>query len=37
MSKLTEIKDNALDLLESLPHIIWYVSCFVLGLIVGGW
>jgi hypothetical protein len=37
MSKFHEIKDNALDLLESLPNIIWYVGCFVLGLIVGGW
>jgi hypothetical protein len=37
MSKLTEIKDNALDLLESLPNIIWYVGMFVFGLIVGGW
>ena len=37
MSKLTEIKDNALDLLEALPNIIWYVGMFVFGLIVGGW
>ena len=37
MSKLTEMKDKVLDLMESIPNIVWYVGMFVLGLIVGGW
>ena len=37
MKKLTEVKDDLLDLLESLPHIIWYVGCFIVGFIVGAW
>ena len=35
--KFDEIKDNALDLLEALPNIIWYAGFFILGLVVGSW
>ena len=35
--KFDEIKDNALDLLEALPNIIWYAGWFVIGFVVGSW
>ena len=35
--KFDEIKDNALDLLEALPNIIWYAGFFILGFVVGSW
>jgi hypothetical protein len=30
-------KGLALDLLESLPRIIWYFGWFVIGYVVGAW
>ena len=35
--KFDEIKDNALDLLEALPNIIWYAGFFILGFVIGSW
>ena len=35
--KFDEIKDNALDLLEALPNIIWYAGFFFIGFVVGSW
>ena len=37
MKKLTEIKDTILDILESLPKVIWYIGGFILGFIIGAW
>ena len=31
------IKDTFWDIVESLPNVVWYAGCFVLGLIVGSW
>ena len=35
--KFDEIKDNALDLLEALPNVIWYAGFFILGFVFGSW
>jgi hypothetical protein len=31
------IKDTLLDILESLPNVVWYAGCFIGGFIAGSW
>ena len=31
------IKDTLLDILESLPNVVWYAGCFIGGFIAGAW
>jgi hypothetical protein len=34
---MDKFKDLVLDIVESLPSMVWYVGCFVLGFIIGAW
>ena len=31
------IKDTIMDVVESLPNIIWYAGWFFIGFVVGSW
>ena len=35
--KMNKIKDLVLEVIESLPSIIWYAGAFFVGFIIGAW
>tara|TARA_R110000751_G_scaffold9156_3_gene35015 strand:- start:81 stop:185 length:105 start_codon:yes stop_codon:yes gene_type:complete len=34
---MNKFKDLVLEVIESLPSIIWYVATFLAGFIMGSW